>query len=195
MMTPPTHYFEVTKPVELSQTKRYSYHILHHYFAFGYGQSPILANYTPPYNYCPSQEFSKIVLDWTATSGGWQFDGIFGACLRGVELLLSCTAEPRPNGIVWSVRKDIIREVYVSFDVIAERKFSDTPGNGPFREFVVPIDHETAGAIWPFPVIYTGGFNPFLWRTITGIGSFTLPHKTSKLHHSWGGYWMDISMY
>ncbi|KAI8574118.1 hypothetical protein RHMOL_Rhmol01G0329500 [Rhododendron molle] len=31
------------------------------------------------------------------------------------------------------------------------------------------------GAVWPFTVIYTGGFNPLLWMPITGIGSFDLP--------------------
>ncbi|KAI4323022.1 hypothetical protein L6164_022661 [Bauhinia variegata] len=285
----PTRYFEVTKPIKLPKTKPCSNHILHHDFAFAYGKSPVLANYTPPYH-CPSREFSRIVLEWTATSKGRQFDRIVGVWLGGVELLRSCTAEPRPNGIVWTVEKDITRyssllirnqtlavylgnvldenhkgvyhvnitihyypaekvfsysgskfktlapgyrshadliipisrdlplndglwfkiqnsssaehklfkvpqntyravlEVYVSFHeddefwytnppnvVIAAKNFSDMPGNGPFREVVISIDNEIVGAIWPFPVIYTGGVNPLLWRPITGIGSFSLP--------------------
>jgi hypothetical protein len=49
------------------------------------------------------------VLKWHATCKGRQFDRIFGVWLDGVELLRSCTAEPRANGIVWIVEKDITR--------------------------------------------------------------------------------------
>jgi len=38
-----------------------------------------------------------------------QFDRIFGVWLSGAELLRSCTAEPRPNGILWSVSRDVTR--------------------------------------------------------------------------------------
>ncbi|KAM5586256.1 peptide-N4-(N-acetyl-beta-glucosaminyl)asparagine amidase A [Rosa sericea] len=106
--TPPTLDFEVTKPIPVPKTKPCSELILQHDFAFTYGKPPVFANYTPPSN-CPSQKFSKIVLEWKATSKGRQFDRIFGVWLSGVELLRSCTAEPRTNGIVWSVQKDITR--------------------------------------------------------------------------------------
>ncbi|XP_062015643.1 peptide-N4-(N-acetyl-beta-glucosaminyl)asparagine amidase A-like [Rosa rugosa] len=106
--TPPTLYFEVTKPIKLPKTKPCSQLILQHDFAYTYGKAPVFANYHPPSN-CPSQNFSKIVLEWKATSKGRQFDRIFGVWLSGVELLRSCTAEPRPNGIVWRVEKDITR--------------------------------------------------------------------------------------
>ncbi|KAK4285877.1 hypothetical protein QN277_002510 [Acacia crassicarpa] len=106
--TPPTEYFEVTKPIKLPHTKPCSYHILHHDFGYTYGESPVLADYVPPSN-CPSHNFSKIVLEWKATCRGRQFDRIFGVWLGGVELLRSCTAEPRPTGIFWSVEKDITR--------------------------------------------------------------------------------------
>ncbi|KAI4333568.1 hypothetical protein L6164_018356 [Bauhinia variegata] len=105
---PPTRYFEVTKPIQLPKTKPCSYHILQHDFGFTYGKPPVLANYTPP-SHCPSSKFSKIVLEWTATCKGRQFDRIFGVWLGGVELLRSCTAEPRATGIVWTVQKDITR--------------------------------------------------------------------------------------
>ncbi|CAJ1978484.1 unnamed protein product [Sphenostylis stenocarpa] len=105
---PPTEYFEVTRPIVLPKTKPFSHHILHHDFGFTYGQPPVLANYTPPSHY-PFKTFSKIVLEWKATCQGRQFDRIFGVWLGGVELLRSCTAEPRATGIVWSVHKDITR--------------------------------------------------------------------------------------
>ncbi|XP_057748692.1 peptide-N4-(N-acetyl-beta-glucosaminyl)asparagine amidase A [Arachis stenosperma] len=104
----PIEYFEVTKPIELPKTKPCSYLVLSHDFADTYGRPPVLANYTPPSD-CPSQKFSKIVLEWKATCKGRQFDRIFGVWLGGVELLRSCTAEPTPTGIVWTVKKDITR--------------------------------------------------------------------------------------
>ncbi|KAK7257151.1 hypothetical protein RIF29_30919 [Crotalaria pallida] len=279
---PPTEYFEVTKPIQLPKTKPCSYNVLTHDFAFTYGKPPALANYTPP-SHCPSQSFSKIVLELKATCKGRQFDRIFGVWLGGVEILRSCTAEPRATGIVWTVQKDITRyhslllsdqtlavflgnlvdktytgvyhvditihfypgelkgrtlsfgsgfpadlilpisrnlplndglwfeiakstdvglkefkvprnayravlEVYVSFhendefwytnppdDYILANNLSNTPRNGAFREVVVTLDGNVAGSVWPFTVIYTGGFNPLLWRPITGIGSFDLP--------------------
>ncbi|PON31951.1 Peptide-N4-(N-acetyl-beta-glucosaminyl)asparagine amidase A [Parasponia andersonii] len=65
---------------------------------------------TPP-SHCLShpKEFSKIFLEWRAISKGRQYDRIFGVWVGGVELLRSCTAEPIPTGIVWSVEKDIAR--------------------------------------------------------------------------------------
>ncbi|KAK7317823.1 hypothetical protein RJT34_02385 [Clitoria ternatea] len=107
--TPPTRYFEATKPIiGPSKTQPFSHHILHHDFGYTYGKPPVTANYTPPSD-CPFQSFSKIVLEWNATCRGRQFDRIFGVWLGGVELLRSCTAEPRATGIVWSVQKDITR--------------------------------------------------------------------------------------
>ncbi|KAJ0801588.1 putative peptide-N(4)-(N-acetyl-beta-glucosaminyl)asparagine amidase [Helianthus annuus] len=106
--TPPTTYFEVTKPIQLPNTKPCSSHVLTHDFGYTYGRPPVLAQYTPPSN-CPSSNFDKIVLEWTATCKGRQFDRIFGVWLGGVELLRSCTAEPRPTGIEWTVKKDITR--------------------------------------------------------------------------------------
>ncbi|XP_073159226.1 peptide-N4-(N-acetyl-beta-glucosaminyl)asparagine amidase A-like [Henckelia pumila] len=106
--TPPTTYFEVTNPISLPNTKPCSYLVLQHDFAFTYGKPPVFANYTPPWD-CPSQKFARIVLEWTATCKGRQFDRIFGVWLGGVEILRSCTAEPRATGIVWTAKKDITR--------------------------------------------------------------------------------------
>ncbi|GLU17363.1 hypothetical protein SLE2022_337330 [Rubroshorea leprosula] len=103
---PPTS--KVTKPIRLPKTQPCVYPILQHDFSYTYGKPPVLANYTPP-SRCPSHDFSKIVLEWNATCKGRQFDWIFGIWLDRVELLRSCTAEPRATGIVWSVKKDITR--------------------------------------------------------------------------------------
>lgn len=47
-------------------------------------------------------------------------------------------------------------------------------GYSPFREVQLLIDGELAGVYWPFPVIFTGGINPGLWRPIVGIDTFDL---------------------
>lgn len=56
--------------------------------------------------------------------------------------------------------------------------FSNTTGilygHSPFREVQVLIDGELAGVQWPFPVIFTGGVVPGLWRPIVGIDAFDL---------------------
>ncbi|XVF04366.1 hypothetical protein REPUB_Repub05bG0076200 [Reevesia pubescens] len=106
---PPTLFFEVTRPINVPKTKPCSLTVLQHDFGFTYGKPPVLANYSFPSDDCPYQEFSRIVLEWNATCKGRQFDRIFGVWLSGVELLRSCTAEPRATGIVWSVQKDITR--------------------------------------------------------------------------------------
>lgn len=48
-------------------------------------------------------------------------------------------------------------------------------GGTAFREIQVLVDGQMAGVAWPFPVIYTGGVNPYLWRPIPGVNAFDIP--------------------
>jgi hypothetical protein len=48
-------------------------------------------------------------------------------------------------------------------------------GKGPFRELRLSIDGRLAGTVWPYPVIFTGGWDPLLWRPIPAIFAFDLP--------------------
>ncbi|MFD7906110.1 peptide-N4-asparagine amidase [Kitasatospora sp. NPDC059747] len=48
-------------------------------------------------------------------------------------------------------------------------------GKGPFRELRLTVDGRVAGAVWPYPVIYTGGWDPLLWRPVPSIFAFDLP--------------------
>merc|ERR1719433_67358 len=48
-------------------------------------------------------------------------------------------------------------------------------GGGAYREIEVYVDGIVAGVAYPFPVIYTGGVNPLLWRPLSGIASFNVP--------------------
>ncbi|GAA5902623.1 hypothetical protein JCM5296_000725 [Sporobolomyces johnsonii] len=48
-------------------------------------------------------------------------------------------------------------------------------GKGPFREVELFIDGKLAGVVYPFPVIYTGGANPLLWRPLASLRAFDIP--------------------
>lgn len=48
-------------------------------------------------------------------------------------------------------------------------------GGGAFREIKVFLDGTLAGVVWPFPYIFTGGINPYLWRPIPAIDGFNEP--------------------
>jgi hypothetical protein len=48
-------------------------------------------------------------------------------------------------------------------------------GFSPFREIQLFIDGQLAGVNWPFPLLFTGGVDPGLWRPIVGIGAYDLP--------------------
>ncbi|KAG6820360.1 hypothetical protein H0H93_001552 [Arthromyces matolae] len=50
-----------------------------------------------------------------------------------------------------------------------------TYGQGPFREVRLLIDGKIAGAALPYPVIFTGGLAPSLWRPIAAYGALDLP--------------------
>ncbi|BBN19282.1 hypothetical protein MPTK1_8g09340 [Marchantia polymorpha subsp. ruderalis] len=60
-------------------------------------------------------------------------------------------------------------------EYVIANNLTDLPANGAFREVVVTVDDKVAGVVWPFPVLYTGGVNPLLWRPIAAIGAFDLP--------------------
>ena len=48
-------------------------------------------------------------------------------------------------------------------------------GYSPFREIDLLIDGKLAGVSWPFPLLFTGGVDPGLWRPIVGIDAYDLP--------------------
>ncbi|SPO32146.1 related to peptide-n4- (n-acetyl- beta -glucosaminyl) asparagine amidase [Ustilago trichophora] len=48
-------------------------------------------------------------------------------------------------------------------------------GHGPYREVQLYIDGQFAGFVTPYPVIFTGGINPLLWRPSANYGTFDQP--------------------
>ncbi|KAL0925130.1 hypothetical protein M5K25_003440 [Dendrobium thyrsiflorum] len=107
----PTTFFEVSRPIPVPKTPPCSTVVLRHDFAFTYEKPPVTSTYSPP-SHCSLLRRrlpARVILEWSAACTGRQFDRIFGVWLAGVELLRSCTAEPRATGILWSVRKDVTR--------------------------------------------------------------------------------------
>ncbi|GJN38062.1 hypothetical protein PR202_gb27070 [Eleusine coracana subsp. coracana] len=106
----PTTFFEVDRPIRppRGSVGPCSTLLLSSSFGATYGRPPVTAAYAPPV--ClRGGSLALAVLEWSADCRGRQFDRIFGVWLSGAELLRSCTAEPRPNGILWSVERDVTR--------------------------------------------------------------------------------------
>uniref|UniRef100_A0ACD5VNC7 Uncharacterized protein n=1 Tax=Avena sativa TaxID=4498 RepID=A0ACD5VNC7_AVESA len=112
---PPSTFFEVDRPIRppRGSVGPCSALLISGSFGYTYGRPPSTAAYAPPECLATARgrgrSVALAVLEWSADRRGRQFDRIFGVWLSGAELLRSCTAEPRPNGILWSVSRDITR--------------------------------------------------------------------------------------
>ncbi|XP_020171248.1 peptide-N4-(N-acetyl-beta-glucosaminyl)asparagine amidase A [Aegilops tauschii subsp. strangulata] len=112
---PPTTFFEVDRPIQppRGSVGPCSALLLSDSFGYTYGRPPATAAYVPPECLAAARarggSLALAVLEWSADCRGRQFDRIFGVWLSGAELLRSCTAEPRPDGILWSVSRDVTR--------------------------------------------------------------------------------------
>lgn len=87
-------------------------------------------------------------------------------------------------------------EIYCSGNSAEEFWYTNTPdeyadyfpestgliAKGPFREVQVLVDGTLAAVVWPYPVIYTGGVTPSLWRPLTSYGAYDAPT-----------YWVDLT--
>jgi hypothetical protein len=101
-------FFEVLKPVDIPHGAREvcSQVLLHHTFGNTINDPPTLREYVPK---CGGAEWTLVLLRWHATCKGRQFDRISAVWLSGVEIFRTCTAEPTPQGIFWTVEKDVTR--------------------------------------------------------------------------------------
>ena len=239
--------------------------------SFKSGYTPAFGKFMPPAG-CPSP-WAKVVLDWTGSVAGNQFDRIGAIWLGRTEVLRTSTPEPPGQGITWHVAKDVTEyaamlsqpqnvtaiisnsvnsvdtgviyvtamltfyeassmfpatrepnavvpvsstgapgfaapwfelnsggtgqasvtlpknlvsaylEVYATPHSCDEAWYGNQTtvfakenglcGGTAFREVQVIIDGQLVGTVWPFPVIYTGAWNPFLWQTIPGPANVT----------------------
>ncbi|WVZ98413.1 hypothetical protein U9M48_043862 [Paspalum notatum var. saurae] len=81
--------------------------VLSYSFANTYGAPPAKASYAPPAG-CPSP-WSLVVLAFSVAIAGDQYDRVAAVWLDGAELLRTTTAEPTPDGVRWTVRRDVTR--------------------------------------------------------------------------------------
>jgi hypothetical protein len=259
-------------PVSRPDTPHCSVTVMRHDFANSYGQ-PYTGTVTPPAA-CPGP-WAKVVLTWSGSVAGRQYDRLAGVWIGGAEVLRTSTPEPDDDGITWHVDKDITSftpllrgpqplvadlgnivnstytgvyhmtltltyyqadrhhpapavadqvvplsagsspgwyslapgqsatrsvvfprnlvrarlEVYARGGGCDEQWFDATPsdlasrfpdylcGGGPYREVQVSVDGRPAGLAQPYPVVYSGGIVPTLWRPVPAVDQFlTLPY-------------------
>ncbi|XP_016463185.1 peptide-N4-(N-acetyl-beta-glucosaminyl)asparagine amidase A-like [Nicotiana tabacum] len=99
-------YLEITRPLPFANlTPSCTFHILTHNFSNTIGLPPVSVLYSPPSN-C---SWTHVVLQFNASSKGFQYDRIAAVWLDGAELLRTSTPEPTDNGVFWSVTKDVTR--------------------------------------------------------------------------------------
>ncbi|OJD23694.1 hypothetical protein ACJ73_04951 [Blastomyces percursus] len=75
--------------------------LMRHEFGFSYGH-PFVGNYVPP-----QCDFDTVIMTMTVTSKGRQFDRLALMFLGDTEVFRTSTAEPTPNGIIWTYVKDM----------------------------------------------------------------------------------------
>jgi hypothetical protein len=244
-------------------------------FANTISSPPYTGTVTPPAA-CPGP-WAKVVLDWSGSVQGRQYDRLAGVWIGGAEVLRTSTPEPDPAGISWHVEKDVTAfapllrtqqplavslanvvnstytgvyhmtltltyyqadrahpaaatadqvlplssaaspagwytlgpgqsaaktvtlprnltsvrlEAYARGGGCDEQWFTGVPndlaakypdylcGGGPYRELQVAVDGRPAGAVQPYPVVYSGGIVPTLWRPVPAIDQFrTEPYE------------------
>lgn len=69
--------------------------------------TPYRGSYTPPKD-C-GRSWSKVVLRLEGSVKGRQYDRLGDLTVGGVEILRTSTPQPSPDGIAWSVEKDVTR--------------------------------------------------------------------------------------
>ncbi|SEM28189.1 peptide-N4-asparagine amidase [Streptacidiphilus jiangxiensis] len=215
--------------------------------------------------------WNKVVLTWSGSVQGRQYDRLAGVWIGGAEVLRTSTPEPTAQGISWSLQKDVTEfipllrqtqpiavslgnvvnstytgvyhmkltltyyqadhrhpaahtadqvvplsasttdagwtylnpgqsssrtvtlprnlthvgmEVYARGGGCDEQWFTSAPddlagkypnylcGGGPYREVQVSVDGRPAGIAQPYPVVYSGGIVPTLWRPIPAVDQF-----------------------
>lgn len=126
-------------------------------------------------NEFPAQVDSPTVLPLSNSPGNWNALGV----TAGSNLTYTTTI---PHDDVVGVSLELMASPhgceefwYTNIDDDEAASKYGLCGGGVYRELQVFVDGQLAGAIYPFPVIYTGGINPFLWRPLTGIMSFDIP--------------------
>ncbi|KAL8912733.1 MAG: hypothetical protein Q9172_007449, partial [Xanthocarpia lactea] len=132
----------------------YTQLLMDHEFAFSYGK-PFVGNYVPP-----PCSFNRVILNFTVTSKGRQFDRLGLMYLGDIEVFRTSTAEPTSNGIVWTYIKEmdqyktlwrmeqkiifdlgnLIDSTYTApFNTLLTATFFTVPNTKPAADQILPI--------------------------------------------------------
>ncbi|MFC1407838.1 peptide-N4-asparagine amidase [Streptacidiphilus sp. N1-12] len=256
-------------PVSRPPTPHCTVTVMRNDFGNTISSPPYTGTVTPPES-CPGP-WTKVVLDWSGTVQGRQYDRLAGVWIGGAEVLRTSTPEPTADGISWHLEKDVSSyipllrtaqplavslgnvvnstytgvyrmtltltyyqadrqhpaartadqvlplssdpagagwyslgpgqsavktvtlprnltgvqlEVYARGGGCDEQWFDSVPsdlaarypdylcGGGAYREVQVSVDGRPAGIAQPYPVVYSGGIVPTLWRPIPAVDQF-----------------------
>lgn len=257
-------------PVSRPDTEHCAVTAVEHDFGYTLGGPPYTTTLTPPAR-CEGP-WNKVVLDWSGSVKGRQYDRLAAVFVGGAEVFRTSTAEPDDDGISWHVAKDItefapllkdpqklqlelgnvVNDTYTGvyhvkltityyradgrhpaattadrivplgntastdapwlsvgkggststdvtfprnltgarlqvyargggcdeqwFDAVPSDLAATAPdylcGGGPYREVQITVDGRPAGLAQPYPVVYSGGIVPTLWRPIPAIDQF-----------------------
>ncbi|KAH6611816.1 peptide N-acetyl-beta-D-glucosaminyl asparaginase amidase A-domain-containing protein [Boeremia exigua] len=99
----PLEVIQLYKPVTIPESTGCNVEqtLMEHTFASSYGV-PYVGKYTPP-----SCDFNSVVIEWTVTVAGRQFDRLAEMYLGDIEVWRTSTAEPTASGIVFRYQKDL----------------------------------------------------------------------------------------
>ena len=143
--------------------------------------------YTGPYNTTLTASFSKqnnvktpdVILPISAKRSASNLSSVFTVPSDNAAVTVNVPATTSRAVVSISACGQIEEEFWFSNvfsqDIYAfNSTLGPLYGSSPFREVQLYIDGTLAGVVWPFPIIFTGGVVPGLWRPIVGIDAFDL---------------------
>ncbi|KAF2431927.1 hypothetical protein EJ08DRAFT_586601 [Tothia fuscella] len=181
--------FQVSPPVALSSsaTNLCNRTLMEYSFGQSYGK-PFVGQYQPP-----SCEFNRVVMNFTVTSAGQQFDRLAIMYLGDVEIWRTSTAEPTNAGIIWTYTKDSSHLMYlwkqpqkIIFDL--GNNIDDTY-TAPFNTTLTATFFSTSAATKPADVILplsaklsaSGQSSAWNYPDMRALDTFTIPQNVKKL--------------
>jgi hypothetical protein len=101
--SPPLEVIQLYKPVSVPGSTQCNVQqtLMDHTFASSYGV-PFVGKYTPP-----DCDFNSVIIEWTVTVAGRQFDRLAEMYLGDIEVWRTSTAEPTASGIIFRYQKDL----------------------------------------------------------------------------------------
>lgn len=99
----PLDVIQLYKPLSVPESSKCNVKqtLMEHTFASSYGV-PFIGQYAPP-----ECDFNSVIIEWTVTVAGRQYDRLAEMYLGDIEVWRTSTAEPTASGIVFRYQKDL----------------------------------------------------------------------------------------